>query len=149
MDRFRRKPASEVTILKVEPGGKVLIARLTSGLASSFCNATQSFALMLGIKVLGSKDGTETIASTSPLLGSTTTAAPRATEAESLPRRSSGSGHQSSSKHSRPASADLLAAPHQSSPWRYAADNGSPVCPSDTWSNLFSRHWISHPHRSW
>src|SRR5437764_11331518 len=80
VDSFRRKPASEVTILKVEPGGKLLIARLINGLASSFCNAAQSLALMLGIKVLGSNDGTETIASTSPLLGSTTTAAPRATE---------------------------------------------------------------------
>src|SRR6266550_236221 len=80
VDSFRRKTASEFTILKVEPGGQVLSARLTSGLSSSFCNAAQSFALMLGIKVLGSKYGTETIASTSPLLGSTTTAAPRATE---------------------------------------------------------------------
>jgi len=44
VDSFRRKPASEVTILKVEPGGKVLIARLINGLASSFCNAAQSFA---------------------------------------------------------------------------------------------------------
>src|SRR5438046_5080271 len=79
VDSFRRNPASEVTILKVEPGGKVLMARLIRGLASSFCNAAQSFALILGTKVFGSNDGTETMARTSPLFGSTTTAAPRAT----------------------------------------------------------------------
>ena len=65
--------------LNVDPGGSALIARLTSGLPSSFCSAFQSFALMLGIKVFGSNDGTEAIAKTLPLFGSTTTAPARLT----------------------------------------------------------------------
>ena len=63
--------------LNVDPGGNALIARFTSGSASSFCSAFQSFALILGINVFGSNDGTETIAKMLPLFGSTTTAAPR------------------------------------------------------------------------
>ena len=45
--------------LKVEPGGSALIARFTSGSPSSFCSAFQSFALMLGMNVFGSNDGTD------------------------------------------------------------------------------------------
>src|SRR6266540_976627 len=65
--------------LNVEPGGKPLIARLTNGSAPSFCSAFQSFALMLGMKVFGSNDGTEAIAKMLPLFGSTTTAPARLT----------------------------------------------------------------------
>ena len=57
-----RRPAKAVTILKVEPGGSPLTARLTSGSASSFRSSFQSFALMLGMKVFGSNDGTEAMA---------------------------------------------------------------------------------------
>src|SRR6266542_2277656 len=74
-----RNPASEVMSLNVDPGGSALTARLTSGSPSSFCNAFQSFALILGIKVFGSNDGTETIARMLPLFGSTTTAPARLT----------------------------------------------------------------------
>ena len=65
--------------LNVDPGGKQLIARLTNGSPSSFCSAVQSFALMLGMKVFGSNEGTEANAKTLPLFGSMTTAPARLT----------------------------------------------------------------------
>src|SRR5437588_11223063 len=74
-----RNPARVVTTLKVEPGGNALTARLMSGFASSLRSVSQSFALMLGMKVFGSKDGTDAIARMFPLFGSITTAAPHPT----------------------------------------------------------------------
>ena len=74
-----RRPASAVISLNVEPGGSALIARLTSGSPSSFCRAFQSLALMLGMNVFGSNDGTDVIAKMFPLFGSTTTAPARLT----------------------------------------------------------------------
>src|ERR1700694_4859705 len=74
-----RRPANEVINLNVDPGGSALIARLTNGSASSLRNACQSLALMLGMNVFGSNDGTEAIARMLPLFGSTTTAPARLT----------------------------------------------------------------------
>ena len=56
------------------------MARLVIGLVSSLMSFSKSGFEMLGMNVLGSNDGTDAMASTLPLAGSTTTAAPRPTE---------------------------------------------------------------------
>jgi len=68
------RPASEVTILKVEPGGKPLTARSTNGTAGSLLRIFQSLPETLGMKTLGSNEGIDAMARMSPLFGSTTTA---------------------------------------------------------------------------